>query len=40
MGVFRPHDEAPRVLIANSNLLPRWCNWDFFRDLEDKGLSL
>ena len=34
VGVFRTHDEAPRVLIANSNLVPRWGNWDVFRDLE------
>jgi urocanate hydratase len=40
VGVFRTHDEAPRVLIANSNLVPRWANWDVFRDLEDKGLTM
>ncbi len=40
VGVFRTHDEAPRVLIANSNLVPRWGNWDTFRDLEDKGLTM
>ena len=40
VGVFRTHDEAPRVLIANSNLVPRWGNWDVFRDLEDKGLTM
>ena len=40
VGVFRTHDEAPRVLIANSNLVPRWGNWDVFRDLERKGLTM
>ena len=40
VGVFRTHDEAARVLIANSNLVPRWGNWDVFRDLEDKGLTM
>ena len=40
VGVFRTHEEAPRVLIANSNLVPRWGNWDVFRDLEDKGLTM
>ena len=40
VGVIRTHDMAPRVLIANSNLVPRWGNWDVFRDLEDKGLTM
>jgi urocanate hydratase len=40
VGVFRTHEEAPRVLIANSNLVPRWGNWDVFRDLEKKGLTM
>ncbi len=40
VGVIRTHDQAPRVLIANSNLVPRWGNWDTFRDLEDKGLTM
>jgi urocanate hydratase len=40
VGVFRTHEEAPRVLIANSNLVPRWGNWDVFRDLEHKGLTM
>lgn len=40
VGVFRTHDEAPRVLIANSNLVPRWGNWDTFRELERKGLTM
>ncbi|MBT8073317.1 MAG: urocanate hydratase, partial [Xanthomonadales bacterium] len=40
VGVFRTHVEAPRVLIANANLVPRWGNWDVFRDLEKKGLTM
>jgi len=40
VGVFHTHEEAPRVLIANSNLVPRWGNWDVFRDLEKKGLTM
>jgi urocanate hydratase len=40
VGVFRTHEEAPRVLIANANLVPRWGNWDVFRDLERKGLTM
>ncbi|MFT5372694.1 MAG: urocanate hydratase [Lysobacterales bacterium] len=40
VGVFNTHEEAPRVLIANSNLVPRWGNWDVFRDLEAKGLTM
>ena len=40
VGVFQTHDEAPRVLIANSNLVPRWGNWDVFRELEAKGLTM
>jgi urocanate hydratase len=39
-GVFRTHEEAPRVLIANANLVPRWGNWDIFRQLEAKGLTM
>jgi len=40
VGVFRTHDEAPRVLIANSWLVPRWANWDRFRQLEAEGLTM
>ena len=40
VGVFRTHDQAPRVLIANANLVPRWGNWTVFRDLEQKGLTM
>ena len=40
VGVFRTHPEAPRVLIANSHLVPRWANWDEFRRLEQIGLTM
>src|SRR5438874_492312 len=40
VGVVRTHDEAPRVLIANSNLVPRWATWDEFRRLEALGLTM
>src|SRR5947208_9602702 len=40
VGVFRTHAGAPRVLIANSNLVGRWATWDHFRDLERKGLMM
>src|SRR5206468_3146957 len=40
VGVFRTHAGAPRVLIANSLLVPAWANWDTFRDLEDRGLTM
>ncbi len=40
VGVFRTHADAPRVLIANANLVGRWANWDHFRDLERKGLIM
>ena len=40
VGVFRTHPDAPRVLIANSNLVPRWATWETFRDLEDRGLTM
>jgi urocanate hydratase len=40
VGVFRTHRHAPRVLIANSNLVPRWANWDTFRELERQGLTM
>ena len=40
VGVFRTHPDAPRVLIANSNLVGRWATWDVFRDLERKGLIM
>ncbi|UCF63170.1 MAG: urocanate hydratase [bacterium] len=40
VGIFRTHTYAPRVLIANSNLVGHWNNWDYFRDLEKKGLIM
>src|SRR6201994_1781689 len=40
VGVFRTHADAPRVLIANSNLVPRWATWDTFHDLDRKGLMM
>jgi urocanate hydratase len=40
VGVFRTHPDAPRVLIANANLVGRWATWDYFRDLERKGLIM
>jgi urocanate hydratase len=40
VGVFRTHVHAPRVLIANANLVPKWATWEVFRDLEDRGLTM
>jgi urocanate hydratase len=40
VGVFRTHEWAPRVLLANSNLVPQWGNWDEFRRLEQMGLTM
>ncbi|RLV47887.1 urocanate hydratase [Nocardioides mangrovicus] len=40
VGVMRTHEWAPRVLIANSNLVPDWANWEEFRRLEDLGLTM
>ena len=40
VGVFRTHAWSPRVLLANSNLVGRWANWDYFRDLERAGLIM
>jgi urocanate hydratase len=40
VGVFATHERAPRVLIANSHLVPRWADWDHFRELERKGLTM
>ena len=40
VGVFRTHADAPRVLIANSNLVPHWANWDHFNALDRKGLMM
>ncbi|MEX0905361.1 MAG: urocanate hydratase [Balneolaceae bacterium] len=40
VGVFRTHEEAPRVLLANSHLVPRWANWNEFRKLDKMGLTM
>ncbi len=40
VAVFRTHEDAPRVLIANSNLVPRWATWEVFDELERKGLIM
>ena len=40
VGVFRTHVDAPRVLIANSNLVPHWANWEHFHELDAKGLMM
>src|SRR5699024_1448396 len=40
VGVFRTHEEAPRVLIANAHLVPNWANWDEFRRLDKMGLTM
>ena len=40
VGIFRTHADAPRVLIANSNLVPHWANWDHFNELDKAGLMM
>src|SRR6202023_3431140 len=40
VGVFRTHADAPRVLIANSNLVPHWATWEHFNELDRKGLAM
>jgi urocanate hydratase len=40
VGVFRTHPDAPRVLIANSNLVPKWANWEHFNELDRRGLFM
>ena len=40
VGVFQTHKDAPRVLIANSNLVPNWANWDHFNELDKQGLMM
>jgi len=40
VGVFRTHGDAPRVLIANSNLVPHWATWEHFHELDRKGLAM
>ena len=40
VGIFKTHTDAPRVLIANSNLVPKWANWEHFDELDRKGLMM
>jgi len=40
VGVFRTHEDAPRVLLANSNLVPKWATWEHFDELDRKGLMM
>ncbi len=40
VGIFKSHEDAPRVLIANSNLVGKWATWEHFRELEQKGLIM
>src|SRR5476649_2916780 len=40
VGVFKTHADAPRVLIANSNLVPHWATWEHFHELDRKGLAM
>ena len=40
VGIFRTHEYSPRVLIANSNLVGNWANWNYFNELEKKGLIM
>lgn len=40
VGVFRTHADAPRVLLANSNLVPKWADWEHFNELDRKGLFM
>jgi urocanate hydratase len=40
VGIFTTHAGAPRVLIANANIVPKWATWDTFRELEDRGLTM
>ncbi len=40
VGVFKTHEDAPRVLLANSNLVPKWATWEHFHELDRKGLMM
>ncbi len=40
VAVFKTHEWAPRVLIANANLVPKWADWEYFRELEERGLIM
>ncbi|MGG0188581.1 urocanate hydratase [Bacillus rhizoplanae] len=40
VAIFKSHEDAPRVLLANSNLVPKWATWEHFRELDQKGLMM
>ena len=40
IGILKTHEDAPRVLLANSNLVPKWANWETFHELDQKGLMM
>lgn len=40
VGIFKTHPDAPRVLIANSLIVPHWASWEYFRELQEKGLTM
>lgn len=40
VGIIKTYEEAPKVIIANSNLVPEWANWEHFRELDKKGLMM
>ncbi|GGI13353.1 urocanate hydratase [Gottfriedia solisilvae] len=40
VAIFKSHEDAPRVLLANSNLVPKWATWEHFRELDEKGLMM
>lgn len=40
MSVFKTHEDAPRILMANSNLVPAWANWETFHELDKKGIFM
>src|SRR5690625_1287344 len=40
VAIFKSHEDAPKVLLANSNLVPNWANWDHFNELDQKGLMM
>ena len=40
VGVLKTHESSPRVLIANANIVPKWANWDYFHELDKKGLIM
>jgi len=40
VGVLKTHEHAPRILIANANIVPKWANWDYFHELDKQGLIM